>query len=55
LTACCYLTDETRLVYVLEVGRGRAVIEDASTFDITCVPSARLEPWRRVTPERADA
>lgn len=54
LTACCYLTDETRLVYVLEIGRGRAVIEDASTGDITCIPSARLEPWRLVTPERTD-
>ncbi len=55
LTACSYLTDETRLVYVLEVERHRAVIEDASTLDITIIPAARLEPWRLVIPEVTNA
>ena len=51
LTACSYLTDETRLVYVLEVERHRAVIEDVGTLDITIIPAARLAPWRLVIPE----
>jgi hypothetical protein len=55
LTACSYLTDETRLVYVLELKYGQVVIEDARTLDVTIVREHRLDGWRFVTPEVANA
>ena len=55
LTACSYLTDETRLVYVLELRYGAAAVEDARTLDVTRVPESRLYGWRHVTPEGPDA
>ena len=56
LAARLYLTNETNLVYVLDLAEGgQAVIEDARDGEIECVPSKKLEGWRVVVPEHATA
>jgi hypothetical protein len=64
LTAECYLTDETVLLYVLGLTTGpvdgrdgeitHAVIENVRTGEVTCIEADSLESWRLVIPEGTD-
>lgn len=51
-----YLTNGTQLLYVLDLpDEGQAVIEDAKTNKIKCVPTRELAGWRVVEPEQNGA
>lgn len=50
LSAQMYLTDGERLIFVLDLPEGQAVIEDVATGEVSCVPSVKLEGWRVVEP-----
>ena len=46
-----YLTDERRLVFVLDLPEpDQAIIEDARTGEVKCIPSRSLLGWRVVEP-----
>ena len=48
-----YVTDGHKLLYVLNLPEGgQAVVEDASTGSVECIPARRLEGWRVVKPEK---
>jgi len=47
------VTDGHKLLYVLNLPEGgQAVVEDASTGSVECIPARRLEGWRVVKPEK---
>lgn len=50
-----WLTDEKRLLFVLDLAEqeGQAIVEDARSGEIECIPAKCLEGWRVVEP--ADA
>jgi len=57
LTTGLYLTDDlNQLIYVLDLPKEKgdqAVIEDARTGTVSCVPRANIQGWRVVEPEHA--
>jgi len=54
LASQLYITDGTHLLYVLDLPEGgQAVVEDAMTGDVQCVPAIRLDGWKVVDPNRA--
>jgi hypothetical protein len=52
-----YLTDETTLLYVLEVGgaRGAVMVEDARTGEAYKMRASALTDWRVIRSEDSDA
>lgn len=51
-----YVTDESTLLYVLEIGApDAAVVEDVRTGNIVKMRASALREWRVVTPEGGDA
>lgn len=56
LTAGCYLTDESLLLYVLTLTiDGEATVENVRTGEISCIRSIKLDGWRFVDPEHDGA
>ena len=54
LTACCYLTDEQQLLYVLDFQGSDAIVEDARTCKVSRIKSTKFDGWRVVTPGDGD-
>jgi hypothetical protein len=50
-----YVTDESTLLYVLEIGApDAAVVEDVLTGNIVKMRASALREWRVVTPMESD-